>query len=650
MATETPPQPAPASSGSDGEPPRRPPYSIYDTRGQKRRRPRWARIALWTGGSLLALILVVTAVVGWWVHGLVDKVGNLSAAVKGSESSLNQQLPTAGQPVTALVIGSDFRASDGAAAANTSRSDTLMLVRLDPTTKHISLLSLPRDLHVTIPAYNGIPAHTDKINAAYSEGGYKLAVRTVTLATGVKPNYLVTVDFKGFKDLVNAFHGVYVPVDQRYYHVNTPGTEQYSAIDVPPGYQLLNGANGLAFSRYRHTDSDFYRNARQQVFLHAFSQRASAQLHGIGLDQINTFRHVADIVANNVQVTGPNGAPSLQTMIRLATTAYEIRNRVVSSRLNAITAGNALDSYVVLGSPNAMRQAVFLFKHPESAGSPNTQLPSSSGSHKPKFKPQVKPNGMPLTVVNGNGVTGAAAAGGKALQTWNYPVTVSPQAAPTFNFNQSAVYYRKADKQAAQDVATILGSAHIFPINPTYAAYAPKGLVVVLGKSFTGQLAKPAPNSGAAGGLPADMHADSTAYQSDFASVNGPANFPVMYPTVVQDASTFQPWITTPVRLYTIKDGNGHNNSLYGYWQYNGIPGAYWGIQETRFTAAPILQSPNQTRTLDGRKYQFYFNGAHIHMVAFIQNGTAYWVQNTLRDDMSNADMIAIARSLKPLH
>ena len=72
LATETPPQPAPASSGSDGEPPRRPPYSIYDTRGQKRRRPRWVRIALWTGGSLHALILVVTAVVGWWVHGLVD--------------------------------------------------------------------------------------------------------------------------------------------------------------------------------------------------------------------------------------------------------------------------------------------------------------------------------------------------------------------------------------------------------------------------------------------------------------------------------------------------------------------------------------------------------------------------------------------------
>ena len=172
------------------------------------------------------------------------------------------------------MIGSDYRAGD---AAGGSRSDTLMLVRIDPRTKYISLLSLPRDLHVTIPGYG-----VDKINAAYSDGGYKLALKTVEDATGVKPNYLVTVDFKGFRDLVDKFHGVYVPVDQRYYHVNVAGQEQYSQVDIPPGYQLLNGTNALAFARYRHTDSDFYRNARQQVFLHAFSQRASSQLHGIG--------------------------------------------------------------------------------------------------------------------------------------------------------------------------------------------------------------------------------------------------------------------------------------------------------------------------------------------------------------------------------
>ena len=113
-----------------------------------------------------------------------------------------------------------------------------MLVRIDPRTKYISLLSLPRDLHVNIPGYG-----VDKINAAYTDGGYKLALKTVESVTGVDVNYLVTVDFRGFRDLVDSFHGVYVPVDQHYYHSNTSGSDQYSEIDIQPGYQKLNGTD-----------------------------------------------------------------------------------------------------------------------------------------------------------------------------------------------------------------------------------------------------------------------------------------------------------------------------------------------------------------------------------------------------------------------
>jgi hypothetical protein len=458
----------------------------------------------------------------------------------------------------------------------------------------------------------------------------------------------VTVDFKGFRDLVDKFHGVYVPVDQRYYHVNVAGQDQYSQVDIPPGYQLLNGTNALAFARYRHTDSDFYRNARQQVFLHAFSQRASSQLHGLGISQLTTLRDVAETVAKNVQVTGPNGPPSVQTMIELATTAYAIKDRVITSRLNATVAGDATNSYVE-ATPQAMRTAVFGFTHPESLRPPTNALPgnASKGPKVPKFKPKVDPTTTPVTTVNGNGTTGAAARGGAALGTWGYPVTVSLTHPPTFGFHQSVVYYRPGDQQAAGDVAAILGGAVAKPITAAYKAYASNGLVVVLGKSFTGKLAHQASKS--TGGLPSDVTRDSTTYRADFQAANGPANFPVLYPTVRQDASTFVPWISSPIRTYRIAEAGGGTNSLYAYWGYNGIAGAYWGIEETRFTKAPILANPDQRRTLEGRTYQFYFNGSHIHMVAFIEHGTAYWVQNTLRDDMSNADMIAIARSLKPV-
>jgi LCP family protein required for cell wall assembly len=633
-------------SGGDGTPPRKPPRSIYDTRRGKKRRPRWLRVLLWTGATLLATLVISVAVVGWWVHGLVDKVGNISPDVAAVQRDLHD-LPTSSEPTIALVVGSDHRSGDGKNAP--SRSDTLMLVRIDPRTKYISLLSLPRDLHVEIPGVG-----VDKINAAYSDGGYKLALRTVEAYTQLKVNYLITVDFSGFTKLVGSFGGVYVPVDQYYYHDNATGGN-YSQINIPPGYQKLNGLDSLAYARYRHTDSDFYRNARQQVFLKAFQQRASSQLHGIGLSQLGTYKHVAETIASSVQVTGPDGPPGVQTMIKYATTAYEIRGRAISVRLDAQTAGDTTDSYVV-ATEEARRQAVFAFTHPESVVSPKNDLPGkdANGNKPPKaYRPQVDPSGVAMTVVNGNGTDGSAGKAGTALMAWGYPVTVSTTPAPDFTFQQNAIYYRPKDKAAAQDVAAIMGAAQTHPITPTYAAFASAGLVVVVGKSFTGTLAEPPPST-TASGLPDDITRDPTTYHSAFLAADGPANFRMLYPTVRQDLSTIQTMVGTPaegtsVRTYNIKDAGGGNNSAYAYWWYNGTPGAYWGIEQSRFTSAPILADPDQLRKLDGRTYQFYFNGSHIHMIAFIWRGTAYWVQNTLRDDMSNADMIAITRSLKPV-
>src|SRR5262249_27507257 len=129
------------------------------------------------------------------------------------------------------------------------------------------LLSLPRDLKVNIPGVG-----TDKLNAAYSLGGPKLTLRTVEqlLGPSVEINHLVNVDFTGFARAVNAIGCVYVDVAQRYYHKNTPGLpsiDDYSEINLEPGYQALCGFDALSYVRYRHTDSAIVRAARQQAFL-----------------------------------------------------------------------------------------------------------------------------------------------------------------------------------------------------------------------------------------------------------------------------------------------------------------------------------------------------------------------------------------------
>jgi hypothetical protein len=74
----------------------------------------------------------------------------------------------------------------------------------------------------------------------------------------------------------------------------------------------------------------------------------------------------------------------------------------------------------------------------------------------------------------------------------------------------------------------------------------------------------------------------------------------------------------------------------------------YWGIQQTSWTDAPMLDEPSVRRRLAGRNYRLFFSGPRLHVVAFEENGAAYWVVNTLLDGLSNETMLAIAKGLKP--
>ena len=113
-------------------------------------------------------------------------------------------------------------------------------------------------------------------NMAFRYGGERLLTQVVR-ETLVKIDRFVEVDFRGFQNLVGKLGGVYVPVDQRYFNhnVGTAGTD-YADIDLQPGYQKLNGEQALAFVRYRHTDNDFVRAARQQLLLRIVARDALA--------------------------------------------------------------------------------------------------------------------------------------------------------------------------------------------------------------------------------------------------------------------------------------------------------------------------------------------------------------------------------------
>jgi polyisoprenyl-teichoic acid--peptidoglycan teichoic acid transferase len=221
--------------------------------------PRTRRGMLWR--FLLGAVVVIGASAGATAVAGLLQVKQLITDINVNPAihTPGVTLPPAGAPQTILIIGSDHRAGEPFKDANT---DTMMLVRLNSDSSTINVISIPRDLQVTIPGYG-----VAKLNAAYSDGGWNLMLKTLKadVFPQLKVNHIIDVNFGGFSALVNAIGCVYSDVDHRYYN-NTAYTG-YSSIDVEPGYQKLCGTQALEFVRFRHTDSDLVRNARQQDFI-----------------------------------------------------------------------------------------------------------------------------------------------------------------------------------------------------------------------------------------------------------------------------------------------------------------------------------------------------------------------------------------------
>jgi len=229
---------------------------------------------------LIGCLIVVAAVAATIATGTLLEVKAFTDALKQSPRlNLGSELASAnaGGPQTLLLIGSDKRAKGAIDAGGPPHSDTMLLVRLDPSQPDTTMLSVPRDLEVTIHPDRGLPS-TQKINAAYSIGGAKLAVKTVKQVLGIKINHVIDINFLGFKTLVDYLGCVYVQVDRRYYHSNLglAPSQTYSEINIQPGYQKLCGQDALDYVRYRHTDTDLVRSARQQDFLRQIKNQIGA--------------------------------------------------------------------------------------------------------------------------------------------------------------------------------------------------------------------------------------------------------------------------------------------------------------------------------------------------------------------------------------
>ncbi len=324
-------------------------------------------------GAITIVLLgaaVVTTALRLEINETVQAFVRETIPIRGVQNVLDDV--QAGKPQTILVLGSDKRFNEKA-GPGAARSDTMMLIRLDPEKNATAVMSIPRDLKATIPGHG-----VDKINAAYSIGGPKLAVTTVRSLLNIPINHVVNVNFGGFSRAVKRLGCFYIDVDRRYFNDNNPpaggGGERYATIDIEPGYQRLCGLDSLDYVRFRHLDDDFVRAARQQNYL----EQAKSQ---VGVGRLFSDREELLRIFGRYTQTDINSEGAILRLLRLTYEATKSPIREV--RFPAGIENDSSGSYVTISDDN-LRKTVRQFlelRGSSGAGArkPTTTTPKTSG-------------------------------------------------------------------------------------------------------------------------------------------------------------------------------------------------------------------------------------------------------------------------------
>jgi LCP family protein required for cell wall assembly len=361
-----------------------------------------------------------------------------------------------------------------------------------------------------------------KFNTAYAVGGVDQTLAEVrSLLPGVTVNHVIDFNFSSFLGVIKAIGCVYIDVDQTYYN---PPNDGYLSINIQPGYQRLCGRRALAYVRYRHTDSDFVRVARQADFI----RQAKEQLGVLGL--LTKYNQIARAFGKAIK-TDIRGSHQVYQLLDLTAASLSLPVRhVVFNTDNDDYFVNGQD--MVTSTPQLIRQSVdsFLYQNPRAA------LPSATGSGK---------------------------------------------------------HHRH---HHAIDAAAL------------------------------------------------DLDPD-TGIDSDALTMSVAVPFAVDVPSLETGTAT-----PTDFHAYKIDDEQGHVHHGYRIdWQVNG-DGGFYGIEGLDWSDPPLFANPTATRTIDGRTYEFVDNGASIQYLGWHEGKILYWVSNTLLDNLTNQQMLAIAESAQTAH
>jgi LCP family protein required for cell wall assembly len=493
--------------------------------------------------GLLAMVLVVMTSATALATTVVLEVDDIKNAFIG-EGRVAVDIPEitkadAGGARTILLLGSDARYEDKKLGLK-PRSDTILLVRADPDRDAIAVMSIPRDLAVDIPGHG-----RDKINAAFENGGERLTVKTIKKlfedATGKSfpINNVISVEFGSFRRAVDYIGGVYVDIDRDYFNDNSGGGERYAAIDIDAGYQRLKGRDALDYVRYRHTDNDFIRAARQQDFL----RQARSQSGIKKLFQVGKRKKLASAFGRYFTVDKSfRSNKEIFSMIRLALYLVQRSPSVNEVRFRASESDNPAVDTRLFASKEMLDKTLGEFMHAKSSAKPTaTSKPTPEDEEAQRIRRKRNRN------------------------------------------KSAAVPGLEEAKSQGVDQAVLAD---------------PK------------------------------------------------LKFPFYFPTL---RTTGAAYAGTEPRIYTIRDEKGKKHEAYRLVVSKGLAGEYYGVQGMTWKDPPILDNPDETRMSNGRRYQLYYDGRRLRLVAWKTRRAVYWISNTLSQSLNQRQMLAIVDSLTRL-
>ncbi|MFE0379942.1 LCP family protein [Streptomyces inhibens] len=439
---------------------------------------RRGRIVAWTGG-VVGVLLLGTAGVGVWAYIQLD--GNIQGANIEIDGDRPANLSPGSKNI--LLVGSDSRAGANAKygkGLTTMQSDTLMVLHIAANRKWATALSFPRDSWVKIPACtrgNGTKStpHSFKINEAFSIGGdtgevgkaAACTIKTVEQNTGLRIDNFASIDFQGFKGMVNALDGIEVCPKHAIH-------DKKAHLDLEAGCQTVRGEKALGYVRTRYSvgdGSDLGRIGRQQEFMKALGKKAQEKLTSPGA--LYDF-----LTAATKSIKTDKDLDSLNALTSLASTVKDIP----SDRLTFATVPNY---YREADVPSDHANVVWQYPQAADLFSDIAHDRELGAAGKKKLaeaaKNPVTARSVQVRVLNGTGTPGQAASAADQLRRLGFTVIATGNAPAT---DKTTITYPAALKAQSEVLA-----ARLRGVKATESADAAPGAVTLtIGPDFSAEV------------------------------------------------------------------------------------------------------------------------------------------------------------------